>query len=85
MIKIKNYLSSQQYDNDKDKDTPCETFMPWLQKLIFLVDSDTTSYSIHDLSTLDKDTVMMIYVNLKHIYIINFLQVNYANINHCYQ
>ena len=57
---FKDNLGSQQYNED----APNQTFIPLIHRLIFLVDGDTISYSIHDLSTLDTDVVFMIYVPL---------------------
>ena len=56
-------LGSQQYNED----VSLQNFIPLIHRLIFLVDGDTTSYSIHDLSTLDTDVVFMIYVPLSKL------------------
>ena len=48
-------------------------FIPYLQKLVFILDNDITLYSIHDLSTLETDVVFMIIIPLskleKNLYI----------------
>jgi hypothetical protein len=42
-------------------------FIPYLQKLVFILDNDITLYSIHDLSTLETDVVYMIVIPLSEL------------------